>query len=144
MFKWLFFGIGLANNLFLITLFYLRKTQGLPALERMGKYYFLLAIPAVYCIYLAIKDKVSVRYLIFISIFLGFLLFEWLFDYVLKIDFRSFNDWRTFVPYIMLYYAMNYGFVVMTWKYHDARLGVGMLILWVVQIVLNFVSHGKL
>ena len=141
MFKWLFFGIGLVINLFLIVVFYLSITKNQSVLEKIGPYFFLLIIPALYCIFLVIKDGTSTRHLIFLIIFLVFMFIEWLFDYVLKIDFRSFNDWRTFVPYIVLYYAMNYGFVVMTWKYLDVRLGIGLMVLWVIQLGMNIFSH---
>ena len=141
MLEWIYFGIGVVNNLYLIVLFLIRDKIDLDLLGKIGRYYFLFALPTLYCVFLALKEKGSTRYLIFLGIFLAFLFLEWLFDYVLKVDFRSFNDWRTFVPYLALYYAMNYGFVVMTWKYLDVRLGVGMLVLWIVQTVLNVLSH---
>lgn len=141
MFEWVFFGIGLVNSLFLIVLFYIRKRQDISVIEKFGKYYFILLIPTVYCVFLFFQKEHSIRYLIFLLIFLGFLLIEYLYDYILKVDFRNFKNWKLLVPYLIFYYAMNYGFVVMTWKYIDLKLGVGMLILWIIQIVMNLISH---
>ena len=63
----------------------------------------------------------------------------WLLDFVLKIPFRK--DWRLATPYLCLYYAMNYGFVVMAWQEWLAG-GILMLALFVLQIVANLTSHG--
>jgi hypothetical protein len=47
------------------------------------------------------------------------------------------------VPYLGLYYAMNYGFVVMPWKTSLAW-GLIMLGLFIVQIIANLRSHPKM
>ena len=112
-----FFILGLVNSVFLIFIFLIRK-NGLALLQRIGWLYFLLVIPAAYGIILVVQEQKTVRYSIFLVIFLAFLLIEWLFDYILKINFRENwkKNWKWLVPYLGLYYAMNYGFVVMPWK----------------------------
>jgi len=84
------------------------------------------------------------KYGIFLGIFLVFLLFEWLLDYALKINFRENlkKNWKWTVPYLTLYYAMNYGFVVMPWKTSVAW-GLVMLGLFIIQIITNLGSHPK-
>ena len=119
MLELLFFILGLVNSVFLIFIFLIRKNR-LALVQRIGRIYFLLAIPAIYGIILVVQEQKTVRYSIFLGIFLAYLLVEWLFDYVLKINFRENwrKNWKWLVPYLGLYYAMNYGFVVMPWKTH--------------------------
>jgi len=109
----LFFILGLVNNLFLIFIFLIRKDK-MVLLKRIGWVYLLLAIPAVYGIFLVSQEQKAVHYSIFLGIFLAFLALEGLYDHILKITFR--NNWKLLTPYLVLYYAMNYGFVVMVWK----------------------------
>ena len=138
-----FFILGLVNSVLLIFIFLIRK-NGLALLRRIGWVYLLLAIPAVYGIFLVIQEQKTVRYSIFLGIFLAFLALEWLFDYVLKINFRENwkKNWKWLGPYLALYYAMNYGFVVMPWKTSLAW-GLIMLGLFVIQIIANLSSHPK-
>jgi len=86
-----FFILGLVSSIFLIFIFLIRKNR-LDLLQRFGRLYFLLAIPAVYGIILVVQEQKTVQYSIFLAIFLVFLLIEWLFDYVLKINFR--DNWK--------------------------------------------------
>ena len=139
-----FFILGLVNSIFLILIFLIRKNK-LSLVERFGWMYFLLTIPAVYGIVLTVMEQESSRYVIFLGIFLGFLLFEWLLDYYLKINFRENfkKNWKWILPYLGLYYAMNYGFVVMPWKASLAW-GITMLGVFVVQIIVNLRSHPKM
>ena len=139
-----FFILGLANSIFLILLFLVRKNR-IILLYRFGWIYFLLAIPAAYGIFLVHQENESVRYTIFLGIFLAFLLIEWLYDYVLRINFRENwkRNWKWMLPYLGLYYAMNYGFVVMPWKTSLAW-GITMLGLFIIQIITNLRSHPKM
>jgi hypothetical protein len=138
-----FFILGLVNSVFLIFIFLIRKNR-FGILQRIGWVYLLLAIPAVYGIILVAQQQKTVRYSIFLGIFLAFLLLEWLYDYVLKINFRENfrKNWKWVVPYLILYYAMNYGFVVMPWK-TSLVWGLIMLGLFIVQIIANLKSHHK-
>ena len=138
-----YFIIGIVNSLFLIFIFLIRRNR-LTFLKRIGWLYLLLAIPAAYGIILVAQEQKTVRYSIFLVIFLAFLALEWLFDYVFKIDFRENmkKNWKLTVPYLCLYYAMNYGFVIMPWK-TSLVWGIIMLILFVIQIITNIISHPK-
>jgi hypothetical protein len=139
-----FFILGLVNSVFLILIFLIRKNR-LVILQRIGWGYLLLAIPAAYGIFLVVQEQKTVRYAIFLVIFLAFLLLEWLFDFVLKINFRENwkKNWKLLVPYLGLYYAMNYGFVVMPWK-TSLIWGIIMLCLFIIQIIVNLRSHPKM
>ena len=136
-----FFILGLVNSVFLIFIFLIRKNR-LALLRRIGWVYLLLAIPAAYCIILVVQEQKTIRYGIFLGIFLAFLLLEWLYDYVLKINFRENwkKNWKWLMPYLGLYYAMNYGFVVMPWK-TSLEWGFIMLGLFIIQIIANLRTH---
>jgi hypothetical protein len=138
-----FFILGLVNSVFLIFIFGIRRFH-LDLLRRIGWTYLLLAIPAVYGIYLVGQEHKSDRYSVFLGIFLLFLFAEWMLDYVFKINFRENwkRNWKYVVPYLVLYYAMNYGFVVMPLKANLAW-GIIMLCLFVIQIIANLRTHPK-
>jgi len=113
-------------------------------LQRVGKFYFLLAIPAVYGIFLVQQENKAVQYSIFLGIFLAFLSSEFLYDYILKIPFRENlkKYWKPAIPYLALYYAMNYGFVVMIWKNYSKTGGIIMLGFFIIQIIVNISTHN--
>ena len=138
----LFFFLALANNILLIVIFVIRKRPELPRLRRVGVIYLLLALPAAYALALALREPGAARHAIFLGIFLAFLALEGIYDFVLKIPFRESWDWRLLTPYLALYYAMNYGFVVMVWKSSLAG-GILMLVLFVVQIAINIITHPR-
>ena len=135
----LFFILGFVNNLFLIFIFLVRKDKMVP-LKRIGWVYLLLAIPAVYGIFLVSQEQKAVQYSIFLGIFLAFLALEGLYDHILKIPFRK--NWKLLTPYLVLYYAMNYGFVVMVWKTSLLR-GLIMLSLFIIQVIANICTHPR-
>jgi len=137
-----FFALGLANNGFLIFIFLIRKKH-FALLQRIGWAYLLLAIPAIYAIFLVQQEQKTSRYTIFLGIFLAFLAIEALYDWILKIPFRETMNWKQLVPYVVLYISMNYGFVVMVWRYYSLIGGIIMLGLFVVQIIANIVTHPR-
>ena len=114
-------------------------------LRRVAGFYFLLAIPAAYCILLVQQENNAVQYSIFLWIFLAFLGLEFLYDYILKIPFRENlkQHWKPAIPYLTLYYAMNYGFVVMVWKNQSQIGGIVLLALFIIQILINIVTHPR-
>ena len=137
-----FFALGLANNIFLIFIFLIRKNH-LALLKRIGWVYFFLALPAIYAIFLVQLEQKTPRYTIFLGIFLAFLAIEALYDWILKIPFREKMDWKLLVPYVALYISMNYGFVVMIWKFYSLIGGIILLGLFIIQIIANMVTHPK-
>lgn len=138
-----FFGIGVANSILLVLIFLARKSH-LEILRRYGWVYLLLAIPALVAILLALLEEKPIQYTIFLAIFLAFLAVELVYDFVLKVDFRLnwLRSWKRTAPYLALYWAMNYGFVVMVWK-TSLTGGLVMLGLFIIQIVANVATHPK-
>ena len=134
-----FFVLGVVNNAFLICIFVIRKKR-MDILQRIGWVYLLLAIPAAYGIFLVIQEQKAWQYTVFLGIFIAFLALEGLYDFVLRIPFRQ--NWKLLIPYLCLYYAMSYGFVVMVWK-SSLTGGVVMLALTIAQIVVNISTHPR-
>jgi hypothetical protein len=124
----LFFLLGLANSILLILIFIIRGKH-LSFIESYGWIYLLLAIPAIYLFYTVRSDQKAIQYRIFLGIFLFYLLVEGLLDFAFKTDFRA--NWSVLGPYIALYYAMNYGFIVIPWK--DS--------LFILQLLANYSTH---
>ena len=138
----LFFTLGLLNNVVLIFFFLIRKKH-LNLMRKVGWLYFFLAIPAIYAIFLVQQEQKDQRYTIFLGIFLAFLAIEALYDWILKIPFREEVDWKLLTPYVAFYISMNYGFVVMVWKYYAVSYGMIMLGLFIVQLIANITSHPR-
>lgn len=140
MFETYYFILGIFNNVFLIFIFLAVRFSEASRLKAMGMAYLSLAVPAIYCIFIALQLDMPVQYVIFLCIFIAFLLLEGLYEYILKVPFRS--NWKLLTPYLMLYWSMNYGFVVMSWK-NSALQGGIMLGLFSVQLTANILSHTK-
>ncbi len=141
MFEVFFFVLGLVNSLFLIFIFVIRKNR-LDILQRIGWVYLLLAVPAAYGIFLVTQEQKTTQYAIFLGIFLVFLILEWVYDFWLKINFRANwrRNWKLITPYLVFYYGMNYGFVVMPWK-TSLVWGLIMVGLFIIQIIANLRTH---
>lgn len=137
-----FFALGLVNSVCLIIVFVLRRRR-LDLVQRFGWLYLGLVIPTAYGLVLAQLERSRVEYTIFLVIFLAFLAVEALYDWVLKLPFRETMDWRLLVPYVALYIASSYGFVVMPWRFYSLAAGVLMLVLAVVQVLANVVTHPR-
>jgi hypothetical protein len=136
-----FFILGLVSNAYMIAIFLIRRRQDFIKLRRVGRWYLILAIPAVVDLFLLRNNDQFMRYGIFLGIFLTFLLVEWVFDFRLTIDWR--RNWKMLTPYLALYYAANYGFIVMPWKIENhAWQGITMLVVVTIQIAVNVATHG--
>ena len=88
------------------------------------------------------QEHASVQYSIFLGIFLGFLVIEALYDWILKIPFRETMAWPVLVPYVALYVSSSYGFVVMPWRVSLPQ-GIIMAVLFVVQVLANILTHPR-
>lgn len=140
MFENYYFLLGVVNNLFLITIFLLVKVSETAKAKRVGLAYLFLAIPTIYGLWLAQQLQKPIQYSIFLLIFLAFLLLEGVYEFVLKVPFRK--SIKLLTPYLMLYWSMNYGFIVMPWK-NSRMQGSIVLGLFVIQLIANLATHIK-
>lgn len=141
MLKELFIIMGFLNDFFLILIFQLRGKNNLEPVKKIGYYYLGMIIPTIIGIILTLTEQQPYAYLVFLIIFGVYLFVEWLFDYKMEVDFRS--NWKLLVPYLALYYMMNYGFIVMPWK-DSTVIGSILLILFIIQILANIRSHNRI
>ena len=140
MFNTYYFILGIVNNLFLISIFIISKIFGMDKFKGLGIAYLLLTIPSEYMILIAGRDHEPYQYIVFLSIFIAFLILEGVYDYILKIPFR--RNWKLLIPYLTLYWSMNYGFIVMVWKNSLVQGGI-MLGLFILQLTANLISHTR-
>jgi hypothetical protein len=136
----IYFALSIANSVCLILIFLFRKFSRIDLVKKMGYGYFALALPAIYLLAVCWREAMAAQYAVFLGLFICYLLLEWLYDFVLNLDFR--RNWKLLVPYLVLYYAMNYGFFAMLWK-NSKTYGLIVLALILIQIVLNFWSHKQ-
>lgn len=144
MFENYYFILGVVSNILLILIFLMARFSKASMLKRVGISYLALAVPAVYLVFMAQQQGKPVEYSIFLGIFLAFLVLEGLYDFVLKIPFRENfrKNWKPLIPFLALYWSMNYGFIIMSGR-HSAVQGGIMLGLFIVQLATNLVSHTK-
>lgn len=140
MFENCFFVLGIINNIFLISIFLLVKFSDMSKLRWLGFSYILLALPAAYGVVAAIVQGKPYQYIVFLVIYIAFLILEGVYEYILKLQFRK--NWKLLVPYLILYWSMNYGFIVMAWKNSLIQGGV-ILGLFALQLTANIISHTK-
>jgi hypothetical protein len=131
--------LSVLNNLLLIAVFLIRKNN-LAFVERWGKLYLFVVIPVGITWIIGLKEQMNPIYSVFFVIFLLFLGIEALFDHILKLDFRT--NWKPLIPYLILYYMMNYGMFAMTYKENNIA-GIVILVLIIVQIGANIYSHPR-
>ncbi|MHA1617862.1 MAG: hypothetical protein ACTSVZ_01175, partial [Promethearchaeota archaeon] len=129
--------LGISCNITYILIFLIRKKR-LDLIEKYGKYSFFLILPAVVTLIGGIIENVPISNYIFLGLFFSFMGIEFIYDFWLKIDFRK--NWKLATPYIILYYTMNYGLVMMPWAYSTVmgRIILGMMI---IQYIVNIWSH---
>ena len=140
MFETYYFILGIINNLILISIFLSVRYSKMSKVRGLGIAYLILSIPAIYGIFMVQQLQKPVQYSIFLGIFVAFLLLEGIYDFILKVSFR--NNWKLLVPYLPLYWSMNYGFIVMTWKTSTVQ-GSILLGLFIIQLIANLGSHKK-
>lgn len=137
--------LALVHNILLITMFILRKRvvdDDYSRLNRVGIPYSLsTVILSMSCLILSYVLGEDYRTLGFLWVFIGYIGFEILLEYIMKIDFR--NNWKLLVPYLVLYYMANYSAVMLVWD-RNVPFGVVILVLFICQIVVNAWSHKKI
>lgn len=140
MFENYYFLLGVINNVFLIIIFLLVKVSETTKVKRVGLAYLFLAIPTIYGIWLAQQLQKPIAYSLFLLVFLAFLLLEGVYEFVLKVSFRK--SIKLLIPYLMFYWSMNYGFIVMAWK-NSRMQGSIVLGLFIIQLIANLATHIK-
>jgi len=134
---------GLLHNILLILIFFLRFKgfeKNKDKIQKIGYFYLGLTPFAIIVWILSVMNERPSSNGIFCAIFLIYIGLEALFDFILKIDFRSI--WYLAIPYICLYYIVNYGIAVMIWA-ESQPWGIAILVLWLIQLIVNLISHRE-
>ncbi|QEE14808.1 hypothetical protein DSAG12_00625 [Promethearchaeum syntrophicum] len=134
---------GLLHNLLLILIFFLRFKgfeKNKDIIQKIGYFYLGLTPFAIIVWILSVLNERPSSNGIFCAIFLLYIGLEAIFDFILKIEFR--NIWYLLVPYLILYYAVNYGIVMMIWA-ESQPWGIVLLVLWIIQLIANTISHRR-
>jgi len=135
------FVLGLLHNLLLVSIFYSRRIRNEGLLRKFGLAYLILTIPlTIISLIFSIVEGMASWYTIYLAIVLVYLLVEALLDWVLKIDFRS--NWKLLIPYLVLYFFANYALVMIVWR-TNLTLGIIILVLYIIQLIFNALSHNK-
>jgi hypothetical protein len=99
----LFFVINSANVT--ISIIFISRVKK-PGLEHgIGIVYIALGIPTVIIIIFNIIFQREWWFWIFPSLFLIFIIFELIVDYIIRIEFRNPRNIRILVPYLIMYYV---------------------------------------
>ncbi len=103
----LFVLSALLFNVFIIGVYIAQKLGKAGLVRKFGIAVLVLTIPflVVFISYL-ITGKPTWEYLVFLAIFV-YMFLEWLWDYRMKIDFRS--KPKLHIPYIILFYIVLFG-----------------------------------
>ena len=134
----IFVILGLYHNLMLIALFYSRRNR-IELMTLIGKAYLILMLPGSIGILIwAILLDFRWGYLLLLVIIILYLLVEITYDYVLRWNWRK--NWKQATPYLAFYYVANYAIVVLNWE-NSTIWGILLLILFVIQLVVNFWAH---
>jgi hypothetical protein len=103
----LFVISALLFNLFIIGVYIAQKLGKAGLVHKFGIALLCLTIPfLVVFISFLITGKPAWQYLVFLAIFV-YMFLEWLWDYRMKIDFRS--QPKLHIPYIILFYFVLFG-----------------------------------
>jgi len=103
----LFVVSALLFNLFIIGVYLSQKLNKPALVHKFGIALLCLTVPfLVAFISFLIAGKPTWQYLVFLAIFV-YMFLEWLWDYRMKIDFRS--QPKLHIPYIILFYIVLFG-----------------------------------
>ncbi len=105
----LFVISALLFNLFIIGVYLAQKLNKPALVHKFGIALLCLTVPfLVAFISFLIAGKPTWQYLVFLAIFV-YMFLEWLWDYRMKIDFRS--QPKLHIPYIILFYIVLFGII---------------------------------
>ena len=131
--------LAVLNSILMTLIFIARKKIRYDIVKRLGIAYLALGIPAAVALVIAVLAELPLH-IIFLSIYLAFLFIEFVYDFWLKLSFRT--NWKLLLPYLALYYASCYGLFVLVYK-TSVSLGLAVLALTALQIAANIWSHPR-
>jgi hypothetical protein len=134
------FGVSVAFNLLLVALFIARKLWGMAAGRIIGIPILALAVPAAAAVVINIVQGRPWWTVLLPSLFVAYSVVELLFDYILKLP------WRTsplLGPYLALYYTAQVGLVGYSFSVGKVQ-GFVALGTYFLSLAATAIGHGPL
>lgn len=128
------------NNILLIFLFLIRICK-YPKIEYwLGVVFMLSIVPLTYMFIKAIEYKRAIIYFIQLSLMIGFIVVEFLLDYLLKLDFRQNQNYV--IPFLILFYASLGGMIGIA-SHSGKQWTVITVITFLLMTIISLIMHFK-
>lgn len=128
------------NNILLIFLF-LARIYKYPKVEYwLGVVFLLSIVPLTYMLIKAVESKKTMIYFVQISLMIGFIVVEFLLDYLLKLDFRQNQNYV--IPFLILFYASLGGMIGIA-SHSGKQWTVITVITFLLMTIISLIMHFK-
>lgn len=132
--------IANTNNILLIFLF-LARIYKYPKVEYwLGVVFLLSIVPLTYMLIKAVESKKTMIYFVQISLMIGFIVVEFLLDYLLKLDFRQNQNYV--IPFLILFYASLGGMIGIA-SHSGKQWTVITVITFLLMTIISLIMHFK-
>lgn len=128
------------NNILLIFLF-LARIYKYPKVEYwLGVVFLLSIVPLTYMLIKAVESKKTMIYFVQLSLMIGFIVVEFLLDYLLKLDFRQNQNYV--IPFLILFYASLGGMIGIA-SHSGKQWTVITVITFLLMTIISLIMHFK-
>lgn len=128
------------NNILLIFLF-LARIYKYPKFEYwLGVVFLLSIVPLTYMLIKAVESKRAIIYFVQLSLMIGFIVVEFLLDYLLKLDFRQNQNYV--IPFLILFYASLGGMIGIA-SQSGKQWTVITVITFLLMTIISLIMHFK-
>ncbi len=128
------------NNILLIFLF-LARIYKYPKVEYwLGVVFLLSIVPLTYMLIKAVESKKTMIYFVQLSLMIGFIVVEFLLDYLLKLDFRQNQNYV--IPFLILFYASLGGMIGIA-SQSGQQWTVITVITFLLMTIISLIMHFK-
>lgn len=132
--------IANTNNILLIFLF-LARIYKYPKVEYwLGVVFLLSIVPLTYMLIKAVESKRAIIYFVQLSLMIGFIVVEFLLDYLLKLDFRQNQNYV--IPFLILFYASLGGMIGIA-SHSGKQWTVITVITFLLMTIISLIMHFK-
>ena len=128
------------NNILMIFLF-LARIYKYPKIEYwLGVVFMLSIVPITYMLIKAIESKRAILYFVQLSLMIVFIVVEFLWDYILKLDFRQNQNYV--IPFLILFYS-SFGGMIGIASHSGKQWTVITVITFLLMTTVSLIMHFK-
>ncbi|MCU0342865.1 MAG: hypothetical protein MUF28_03475 [Ignavibacterium sp.] len=128
------------NNIILIFLF-LARIYKYPKVEYwLGVVFMLSTVPLTYMLIKAVESKRAILYFVQLSLMIGFIVVEFLLDYLLKLDFRQNQNYV--IPFLIMFYSSLGGMIGIA-SHSGKQWAVITVITFLLMTTVSLIMHFK-